>query len=1087
MNRWRKIGLLGRGSWAQKSISVISLTLLATAFFLTAAEAAFPPLPQISAGAAYTVAIKTDGTLWAWGLNSNGQLGDGSTTDQTAPVQESTHATNWAVVSAGVAHTVAIKSNGTLWAWGDNTYGQLGNGTTTANNVPVQENTLATDWVAVAAGAYYTVAIKSDGTLWAWGDNTYGQLGNGTTTASNIPVQESTLATNWSAVSAGSGHTVAIKSNGTLWAWGDNSSGQLGDGTITGQLSPEQICPAPGSATCPTTGWRDVAAGGSHTVALQTGNTLWAWGDNGVGELGDGTTNNQISPEQIGTDINWAAVSAHSNANTTLARKTDGTLWSWGYDVFGQLGYAAPQICIGPTSADCSMSPEQIGTGTNWGDIALGTFHAVALQTDNTLWAWGNNAYGELGDGTTTNQLAPEFIIPLAGALVNGGCGTANGGTFPTLTSTSNGLCSSGTVGNFLGSGPWTWDCNGSNGGTTANCSASVTPVNGACGTANGQTFTTLTSTSNGLCSSGTVGNFLGSGPWTWNCNGSNGGTTANCSASVTPVDGACGTANGGSFPTAPTTNLCSKGTATPVPPTLSGSQWTWSCNGSNGGATVNCSALAPVVNGACGTANGGTFATAPATNLCSAGTPTPVGSNGGLWTWSCTGLNGGSNDDTCAALISSPVNGACGSANGQSLSSAPTTNLCNAGTATAVSGSGPWTWSCNGVNNGTNASCSASVSTTPVNGACGSANGQSLSSAPTTNLCSTGTATAVSGSGPWTWSCTGLNGGAAASCSASKAAPIPVNGVCGTASGGTFSTAPATGLCSAGTATPVPPTLSGSQWLWRCNGLNGGSNASCSANLEQNTFTVTPSVSPAAGGSISPDTPQPVAFNGSSSFTVTPNLGYFASVTGTGCRVTGSGHTYTAGPVTENCTVSVTFEPVQGGHKISGTVKSAAGVPLAGVTVTLSGDVAGTTNTDANGFYKFKPLTDGNYTVAVSKPGFTFTKTSKTAPVSGANVTKNFAGSPVYISGRVTNSSGNPMPNVSMTLTGDSIPLPMVVLTDINGNYKFKRLPDGGYTITPSKTGESFNPQNETVEVVNGESKSDENFTGSKTTSAPN
>ena len=246
--------------------------------------------PQIAAGEFHTVAIKTDGTLWAWGYNAYGQLGDGTTTNRHSPVQIGT-GTDWAKVEAGKEYTVAIKTDGTLWAWGANYSGQLGDGTTTWRYSPVQIGS-DTNWAKVAAGDRYTVAIKTDGTLWAWGDNYYGQLGDGTRTTRYSPVQIGT-GTNWAKVAAGGAHTIAIKTDGTLWAWGYNYYGQLGDGTTTNRTSgPVQI----GTGT----NWAKVAAGWYHTVAIKTDGTLWAWGSNGDGQLGDGSTaTNRTSPVQI--------------------------------------------------------------------------------------------------------------------------------------------------------------------------------------------------------------------------------------------------------------------------------------------------------------------------------------------------------------------------------------------------------------------------------------------------------------------------------------------------------------------------------------------------------------------------------------------------------------------------------------------------------------------------------------------------------------------------------------------------------------------------------------------------------------------
>jgi alpha-tubulin suppressor-like RCC1 family protein len=319
---------------------------------------------QVEAGRLVSCGIKTDGTLWTWGRNQYGQLGDNTTSDRSSPVQIYGGGTNWKQVSKGTQHMAAIKSNGTLWSWGRNTYGYLGNnggfnGSSTSS--PVQESIGGTNWKMVACGKYHSAAIKTDGTLWCWGMGGFGALGTVGQSNAYTPVQTAAGGTNWKFVAAGHYNTAGIKTDGTLWVWAYNSSGQLGLGDRTVRYTPVQL----GAET----NWKMISIGGySRMSAIKTDGTLWSWGQNYYGGLGDGTEISKSSPVQTAAGgTNWKMVSVGWYANIA-AIKTDGTAWVWG------------RSGSGDGTGVSKSSPVQIyGGGTNWKHISVGDSHSGGI------------------------------------------------------------------------------------------------------------------------------------------------------------------------------------------------------------------------------------------------------------------------------------------------------------------------------------------------------------------------------------------------------------------------------------------------------------------------------------------------------------------------------------------------------------------------------------------------------------------------------------------------------------------------------------------------------------------------------------
>ena len=326
--------------------------------------------------------------LYAWGGNGNGQLGLGNTTNYSSPKQVGT-LTNWSVISAGAGQDMAaVKTDGTLWTCGYNYYGQLGLGTSgsyTDKSSPTQVGSLTT-WATVSSSGYTTGAIKTDGTLWMWGIGNNGALGLGSTTNYNSPKQVGAL-TNWLSINGGVyTSTFAIKTNGTLWAWGRNNFGQLGNGNTTNYSSPIQI----GALS----NWAAIAPESAFTIAIKTDGTLWSWGQNNYGQLGLGNTTDYSSPKQVGALNTWSKI---STAFASHAIKTDGTMWAWGYNADGRLGV---------NNLTNYSSPKQVGALTTWAQIA----NQLAIKTDGTLWAWGPNASGQLGLGNITQYSSPKQV-----------------------------------------------------------------------------------------------------------------------------------------------------------------------------------------------------------------------------------------------------------------------------------------------------------------------------------------------------------------------------------------------------------------------------------------------------------------------------------------------------------------------------------------------------------------------------------------------------------------------------------------------------------------------------------------------------
>ncbi len=329
--------------------------------------------------ASATIGLHTDGSLWGWGYNNNSVLGLGLGVETFDTVFLNTQigtANDWGPKYSMAEHVLAIKNNGTLWSWGLNFRGQCGNGTSGQQNFVLAPQQIGTaTWQDVATGLYYSLGVQTDGTLWAWGENEKAQLGNGTTADTNVPIQIGTD-NNWSKVYTQSRTSFAIKTDGTLWSWsldGEFILGRIdGNYTVPGQVGSD-------------TNWASVAPNGRSIMGVKTNGTLWVWGNNGTNTYtayyGNGeidTNNYENNPTQIGTETNWKSVSTEQFNFRAL--KTNGTLWGWGQNTNGILG-------DGTTTP--KYNPVQLGADTNWVYLNSYEGRAYALKPNNSLYGWG--------------------------------------------------------------------------------------------------------------------------------------------------------------------------------------------------------------------------------------------------------------------------------------------------------------------------------------------------------------------------------------------------------------------------------------------------------------------------------------------------------------------------------------------------------------------------------------------------------------------------------------------------------------------------------------------------------------------------
>jgi alpha-tubulin suppressor-like RCC1 family protein len=344
------------------------------------------------AGSAQAGVIPTRHAVVAWGGNSN------------FTPQQLANSTGVVQASAGAAHSLVLSSDGTVWARGNNWFGQLGNGTNTASSTLIHVPGL-TGVIQVSAGGFHSLALRSDGTVWEWG-----VWGPG----DNLTPAEVPGLTGVTKIAAGDGFSLALRSDGTVWAWGNNNAGELGDGTTTPSTAPVQV-----SGLSQVT---SIAAGADSALAVRTRGittlkTVWAWGGNGSGQLGDGTLSNHLTPEQV-TGIEAPSVTGISvGEEFAVALGSDGSVWAWGADDAGQLGNA-------PSASPVARPVETTGMDSGITQVSAGANHVLALESNGTVLAWGDNSEGELGTGSTASVTGAVQVAGLTSVTqVSAGAG----------------------------------------------------------------------------------------------------------------------------------------------------------------------------------------------------------------------------------------------------------------------------------------------------------------------------------------------------------------------------------------------------------------------------------------------------------------------------------------------------------------------------------------------------------------------------------------------------------------------------------------------------------------------------------------
>jgi alpha-tubulin suppressor-like RCC1 family protein len=350
---------------------------------------------RISAGNSFSLAIDKNGRAWTWGLNTSGQLGDNSVTSRLTPVSVLGAIKTFCRISTGNTHSLAIDKNGRAWGWGANTAGPLGDNSITSKLTPVSVLGAIKTFCQISAGNSFSLAIDKNGRAWAWGNNSSGQLGDNSVTSKLTPVSVLGAIKTFCQISTGTSISLAIDKNGRAWGWGANSSGQLGDNSITSKLTPVSVLGAI-KTFC------QISAGASHSLAIDKNGRAWAWGNNSSGQLGDNSITSKLTPVSVlGAIKTFCQISA--GINHSLAIDKNGRAWGWGLSSAGQLGDNSITSKLTPVSV--------LGAIKTFCQISAGASHSLAIDKNGRAWGWGLNSTGQLGDNSVTSRLTPVSVL----------------------------------------------------------------------------------------------------------------------------------------------------------------------------------------------------------------------------------------------------------------------------------------------------------------------------------------------------------------------------------------------------------------------------------------------------------------------------------------------------------------------------------------------------------------------------------------------------------------------------------------------------------------------------------------------------